>query len=100
MIMIWKEFFIPDIKKIILTIVLLGFSYFLFISIFTERFIGMCIVCIQCPCYPDQVLFDYEYAIAPIFYYLVSCLLVWIGPYKEKEKKSFKTFVEEIRKKK
>ena len=58
-IMVWKEFFVPDLKKIILTIILLVFSYFLFMSVFIERFIGMCIVCIQCPCYPDQVEGDW-----------------------------------------
>jgi len=98
--MLWKEFLIPDIKKIILTIVLLVFSYFLFLSIFTGRSTGMCILCIQCPCHPDQVLFNYEFVIAPIFYYLLSCLIVWVGPYKEKKKKTFKEFVKEVRSRK
>ena len=70
-------------------------------TVSTQSFAGMCIICMQCPCIPDQVLFDYEYIIAPIFFYLISCIIVWIGPYEEKKKrKTFKDYVKEIRRKK
>jgi len=86
---VWKEFLKPDLKKIILTVVLLILFYFLSVSLLTGGFVGKCIICVTCPCVPEQKLCDYEYLTAPIFFYLVSCIIVWIGPYEEKKKMKF-----------
>ena len=87
--MIWKEFLKPDLKRIILTVILLGLFYFLSFSLLAGDFIGKCFICVTCSCVPGQKLCDYENLTAPIFFYLVSCDIVWVGPYEEKRKKKF-----------
>ncbi len=85
----WKEFLKPDLKRIILTVVLLVLFYFLSISLLAGDFVGKCIIGVTSPCVPGQKLCDYEFLTAPIFFYLVSCFIVWIGPYEEKKKMKY-----------
>ena len=80
-----KEFLKPSFKKALLTIILLILFQLLSFSLLTGNFIGKCLICITCQCVPEQKLCDYEYLTAPIFFYLLSCMIVWIGPYEKKK---------------
>ena len=73
-----KEFLKPTIVKMVLTIVLVIASHFLFSPFFYET-PGYCLLCVGCPCYPGKFVIDYyNIIINIIFYYLVSCLIVFL----------------------
>jgi hypothetical protein len=80
----WKEFLEPNFKKVLLTIVLLVLFQLFSVSLLPQNFVGKCLICVTCQCLPEQKLCNYEFLTAPMFFYLLSCIIVWIGPYEKK----------------